>query len=296
MDALLQEYSADIKDLYARYKAKQQSWASYRLEYTRILYRYALAASYLSGKDAMQPKTGLGLLAPSLDELNTLATTKDGAWEEFSQLIGLCAIKTIGEFRSRLWQAVLRLFHGGSEANFIASFARSIDRDLTEAWNEGGRSVGVDPDEMTADDLIILDSIISNENDFILNLTGDIEAARQEELDEEKFTSKFGARVDLWANRYTETANRARMHFGAQARFQWQLGKTEDHCATCARLNGIIAFGREWEQARLHPQMPPNPLLECGGWRCDCRFKPTKAKRTARALSTLLNIVMGAKP
>lgn len=218
-------------------------------------------------------------------------------------LWGMVSVKTITQFRAKLWTAVKRLWNGGSDSAFVANFARNIDDQLTQAWDEGADSVGVAPDEMTPDDLQILNAIIDNENQFILRLAGDIQADREGGMKEEAFESKYGARVNLWANRYNEVVNRARIVFGEKQRFEWVEGPTEDKCGFCSALNGIVAFGYEWEEARCHPQMPPNAALTgehngkkgCEGWGCQCQFKPTKKRRTPRAFDRITHIVVGAK-
>lgn len=204
------------------------------------------------------------------------------------------ALKSYEQYRARLWGAMVRLYNGGRDGNFLGSFARSIDEQLTQAWNQGADDVGVSPEEMTAEDMFILEGIINNENAFIEGVMGEIDAARANpEYTREMFDKEWGARVDLWANRYNETVNRARMHFGAKERLEWRLGATEQHCSTCSQLNGIVAFGYEWDEARIHPQMPPNSMLECEGWRCDCSLEPTTRRRTAHALDRLLTIGIG---
>jgi len=200
------------------------------------------------------------------------------------------AVKTYDEYRARLWGAANRLYNGGRDANFVSSFVRSIDVQLTEAWNQGADEVGVKPDEMTSDDMVILSTIIENENQFVERIAGDIAQAHDDEMTPEDFQKQFGSRVDLWSNRWKETVNRAHVQFGSKKRLKWNLGKTEQHCSTCQALNGIVAFGSEWEQARFHPQMPPNDLLECRGWLCDCSLTPTTERRTPKALDRLLEI------
>lgn len=203
--------------------------------------------------------------------------------------------KTLAAYRARLWSAMLRLFAGGRDAAFEATFIRAIDQQLTEAWNKGGREVGVDPDEMTKDDIAILEAIINNETEFINRLAGDIDAARTAGMTREQFDRQFGARVDLWANRYTETINRARVQMGSKARLEWVIGNTKEKCDICPQLAGIVAFGFEWDESRFHPQMPPNPTLPtekggCGGWNCRCQLVPTKKRRTPRALDKLIDL------
>ena len=204
----------------------------------------------------------------------------------------ILARKTYAQYRARLWNAISRLYDGGRDAALVSTFVRAIDSQLTEAWNKGAADVGVQPDEMTQDDFVILEAIINNETEFIQRLAESVVNAREMEMTREDFDKQYQARVDLWANRYNETVNRARMQFGSKERFEWTLGATEEHCTSCAALNGIVAFGREWESARMHPQMPPNDLLECGGWRCDCQLKPTKKRRTSRALDRITEIAL----
>jgi len=213
-----------------------------------------------------------------------------------AKMLQLAAAKSYEQYRARLWGAMVRLYNGGRDGDFIGSFARTIDEQLTVAWNEGADDVGVSPDEMTAEDMVILNAIIDNENNFIEGVVGEITTARaNQEYTREQFDKQWGARVDLWAQRYPEVVNRAHMHFGSKQRLEWRLGATEKHCTTCARLNGIVAFGYEWDEARIHPQMPPNEMLECAGWRCDCSLEPTTRRRTARALDRLLEIGLSGK-
>lgn len=201
-------------------------------------------------------------------------------------------MKSYEAYRSKLGAAMQRLYHGGRDANFIGTWVRNIDKYLGEAWNKGALEVGVEPSEMTNDDRAILNSIINNESDFIMRIAGEISQAHDDGMEQAQFDKQYGARLDLWANRYNETVNRARMQFGAKVRLKWELGPTEEHCSTCPKLNGIIAFGHEWESARVHPQMPPNEQLECGGWRCLCKLTPTTERRTARALDKIMTIVL----
>lgn len=205
-------------------------------------------------------------------------------------LIARLAIKTLEQYRARLWAACVRLFNGGRDAAFEASFIRSIDQQLTKAWDEGAESIGVEPDEYTDADITIRDAIINNETEFINGLMNDIQTAKDSGMAREDFDKQFGSRADLWANRWTETVNRARMQMGSKQRFTWRLGSTEEHCDTCSRLNGITAFGYEWDEARIQPQAPPNSALTCSGWRCDCSLEPTTRRRTGRALDRLIEI------
>jgi hypothetical protein len=204
----------------------------------------------------------------------------------------LAAYKTYDQYRSRLWSAAEELFNGGKGRAFSKDFTRAIYNQLNEAWVFGAADIGVDPDEMTDADITVRDAIINNETDFIHRLAGDIADARDAGMTPEQFDKQFGSRIDLWANRYNETINRAHMQMGSKQRFVWRLGNREEHCPECNSLDGITAFGYEFEEARIHPQMPKNELLTCQGWNCGCSLEPTTNRRTGRALDRLTQIAM----
>jgi hypothetical protein len=198
------------------------------------------------------------------------------------------ALKNANTYGRQLWKYCLDLYRTGDGGVFLGLFIDAIKNQMTRAWNEGAREVGVDPKEMTDDDRAELKAIIDGEYDQIIKLAEAIMESRSGTLDE--FRQKFRSRIDLWVNRYTDVIGRARVYFGGKTRLKWTLGKTEEHCETCATLNGIVAFASEWEQAGIKPQSPPNGMLACSGWNCDCSLEPTDQRRSPNALETLMNI------
>ena len=191
------------------------------------------------------------------------------------------ATKTQDAYLRHMWQDAREYFTGEQDAfQFIDSFVAEIDNQLTRAWNEGAREAGVDPRDMDDPDLVILQDKIENEREYILGLAGDIDQARADGLTPAEFKQRFYSRVEMWANRYKETVNDAKLYFGSLDKYEWQLGATEQHCSTCYRLNGVVATGEEWDESGYRPQSPPNDKLECGGWKCDCSLVPTKRRRT----------------
>jgi len=207
-----------------------------------------------------------------------------------SGLYSLEDIKNQTDYQAALWSAMGALYQGGSLATFTNRFKATIQSYLTQAWNDGAREMNVAPDEMSPDDLGILAAILNNEFKFVQRLADDIQAAADAGYTVEDYTRAFWRRAVLWANRYKETANRARMTFGSKVRFMWTEGDTLQKCETCVALDGIVAYGWEWAAAGFHPQMPPNPLLQCDGWGCDCDLSPTDRRRTPRALDYLTNL------
>jgi hypothetical protein len=197
-------------------------------------------------------------------------------------------LKSIETYDRQLWSYALELYRTGDGGVFLDKFISAISNQLTRAWNEGAREVGIDPKEMTDDDRAELKAIIDGEYDQIIKLAEAIMESRSGTMDE--FRQKFRSRIDLWVNRYTDVIGRARVYFGGKRRLKWMLGKTEEHCPTCDALNGIVAFAYEWEQSGIEPQHFPNDMLSCGGWNCDCALEPTDQRRSPNALETLMNI------
>jgi hypothetical protein len=198
--------------------------------------------------------------------------------------------KTYAQYRARLWGAMVRMFESGNDGAFMATFSRSIDQQLTEAWNKGAKDVNVDPDEMTNEDLNVLRTVILNEINYARGIADEIQVDRVNKLPSAQFEAKYGTRCDVWANRYNDVRNQARMLFGSKLKFEWVVGPTEESCSTCQALNGIVAYGYEWERSGLRPQNPPNKRLECEGWHCQCEQRPTSKPRTPRAAEKLAYI------
>jgi hypothetical protein len=190
------------------------------------------------------------------------------------------ALKTEAYYNRALNSAVLEFYRGEMDAgDFIDEMIRLIEGQFGRAWNEGSRDVGVDPKDHTPEDDAILEEHINQETDHILDYAEAIEKAKIDGTP----VAPLQARVSLWANRYNEIVNAARMHFGAErVRLKWELGATEQHCGTCAELNGIVANAEDWEASGFHPQGGPNDMLICNGFRCDCTLTPTKEPLTEK--------------
>lgn len=170
-----------------------------------------------------------------------------------------------------------------SESDFVGEMADLIQQQLTRAWNEGMRANGLDPQEdMEPEWETMRDDIIAKEYDYVDQFAADIVTAREQQAGWDQLQS----RAQLWANRYTDVVNQAIVATKEQ-KLKWVYGDT-DHCNTCERLNGIIAFSSEWDLAGVKPQSPPNDVLECGGWRCQCALEPTTERKTRNAFDAIM--------
>jgi hypothetical protein len=137
-----------------------------------------------------------------------------------------------------------------------------------------------------------LQTFVEGEQGYVEQLSRDIIDAK---IDEKPLDGLL-SRVQLWANRWNDVYNAAQVTITAEfgGKLQWHLGKTEQHCPSCAALDGIVAFATEWEASGVHPQGAPNDALECGGWRCDCSLVQTDRRRSPRALDRIMDIATAA--
>lgn len=207
-------------------------------------------------------------------------------------------IKTEEMFLRQLRTYCLQLFRGElGEFAWIDDMSTTIADQMGKAWREGAKAVEVELSEFTDEDNEELNKIIASEYDYVLALGSDILALRLMGGSLEDYRTKFAGRIEVWAHRYTDVVNQAVVWFGKRkkVKLKWEMGATEEHCATCAALNGIVAYAEDWERSGIHPQNPPNQALECGGWRCDCALVPTTERATNNAFDEIVDRVTAAK-
>lgn len=156
---------------------------------------------------------------------------------------------------------------------FIEAFDSTIRRHLTRAWLEGARAVGISQEELSTTELKALQRIIAEEMSYVLGFGQEIQA---NERGIGKLTP-FTTRAILWANRYTEVVNLAKVMSKKDQKLVWIWDPAKEHCVDCARMNGRVYRARTLEKFGVLPQ---SSSLACGGWRCGCSLVPTTDKAT----------------
>jgi len=212
--------------------------------------------------------------------IKTIDAVIDHYFNDLPLDVLMLATKTENYYVRVLSKGVRDLYNNQTtEDDLLDTMIRLLDEQLRRAWNEGARENGWEmPEDMTDEWEGILQDIINSEFDHVEQFIADVVAAR----DAGEPIEPLIARAELWASRYNDVVNRAVIETAdKEERLEWVLGATEEHCETCAALNGIVASADEWAMSGFQPQNPPNNALECGGWRCDCALVPTDKRRTA---------------
>ncbi len=81
---------------------------------------------------------------------------------------------------------------------------------------------------------------------------------------------QLDARIELWLENLRALGSAGYAFARKNQTGIWHLGATEQHCTTCAMLNGKRRRLKWFLQNGYIPRQPGSDTLECGGWNCDC--------------------------
>jgi hypothetical protein len=189
-------------------------------------------------------------------------------------------------YRRDVFGAASAFWKEGNRGNFYTRMNALIKFGLKDAWEAGAKAVGVLPDEFEPEDTEVINGIIAEEKSHVAGLLDFLDGLAN---DPKAKLSDADYRLEMWANRWPDVYNRALAYWGGKAKLVWVLGGTVEHCSTCSRLAGIVAWASEW--ASVPEARPQSHSLECNGFRCRCRMEPTTRRRSPRALARIREIV-----
>lgn len=201
-------------------------------------------------------------------------------------------VKTFDSYFRQLWKKIKQLYNEEiTRPAFVDALADIVKQQITRAYREALRDEGLDPGLVNTQYADNVQNIILSEYEHIDVIAIDIEIASVQDKGYEQFRN----RAEMWANRYDDAYNRAIADIALEQgdKLEWVLGQTEEHCETCAALNGIVALASEWDETGVKPQQPPNSAIECGGWKCDCSLVITTKRRTPKAIDKINRVRYG---
>jgi len=174
-------------------------------------------------------------------------------------------------FRRNLRASIRGLWTGAlTKRQALNTFRRAIEIAIEKAWIEGAAECGIQPDELTVEELTARDEFIFNQNEFAAGFIDDI--AAQSKANGGNLTPLL-QRGEMWINQYESAKGQAEAMACANEKRIWVLGRTE-HCKTCQALAGQVRRLSFWQNNVL-PRNAPNSKLECRGFNCQCSLQKT---------------------
>lgn len=179
-------------------------------------------------------------------------------------------------YRRGINAAIRGFWVGALDYNqFTDTMLSVIHRGIPAAWYEGAAACGIMPADLSPEEKTALRQAIFHEENYIGRLAIDIEAGSKANGG---LLRPLMARGQVWVNRYLDIVNRAKVMACADQKLKFaRIRPTKDPCASCAKLEGKVKRASYWKRVDVRPQNPPNPYLDCGGWRCGHGFVVTDA-------------------
>lgn len=179
------------------------------------------------------------------------------------------------DFQAGIRAAVRGLWLGAlTRSQFIDSMTTTLENGLNYAWRDGAEACDVPPEDWTTAEVKQMSNYIDNQVSFVPSFADDIKAdskAKGGTIDQ------FLSRADIWANRYNELRDIARLIYCEDERLEWRVDKSKENCRTCLPLDGWVkraSYWRDWsDETGIYPQ---SENLICGGYHCGCGRYPTR--------------------
>lgn len=148
-----------------------------------------------------------------------------------------------------------------------------INRYGRAAYRDGMADSGVDPNEMDDNDEREILILIADNSAYVSNFNDTLYG--QGISDGAAFYKPA-----MWYNKsiypfYTAGQRSARNN----SMFEWVLGRTEEHCQDCLRLNGQRHRMKAWVKRGW---LPKSDGLSCHGFNCDCKLALTTERARGR--------------
>lgn len=176
-------------------------------------------------------------------------------------------------FEEALFDAFIGYASGGAVTKWRNAAGRAVLEAHSDAFYRGYEEAGAE--ETEPDDDRWLTGRQREQVEFLAGVFAWI----KEQRDAETITEDaIRARVEQWAQGLDATYSEGKLRGDKSQVLIWHLGETEDHCATCARLDGQRHKAR-WYLDRDFLPGKAGAAMNCGGYRCGC-YLTNKAGET----------------
>lgn len=146
------------------------------------------------------------------------------------------------------------------------------------AYDAGMEEGGADPDDKDDADEAAVNDWTSTQEGAIGGLWDDVKQLRKDkpDLDKDEYAARqltINDRLGQWGESLRNLYSLAKAMAQKNKSGTWKLGATEQHCGTCAELDGQTHRLSWYLKKGYIPQQNGSATLECGGWHCDCTIE-----------------------
>jgi hypothetical protein len=196
---------------------------------------------------------------------------------EFSPGMSLEEIQS--EYQGKLYDYMAEYLRGsGSVVIDRNKYNRAINDAFTFAFIAGWADAGAS--ELTAEAQAWVNGRIAHEIAFVAPLFTDLKNLRADgEIPLADKLQSAQMHAEAYANTLVGVYAQGKMMGEPERDGRWDLGATEEHCDTCANLDGKTHPLSWYIKNDYIPRQAGSKTLDCGGWRCDCKIVDPKTGR-----------------
>jgi hypothetical protein len=148
------------------------------------------------------------------------------------------------------------------------------ERAYKDGLNDGGVQIAPDA-PLDDDDQAELNRLLAEQSGYVTEL-GRVVFDKAKAVSEGQAAVKPG----MWFNKSIMPIYEAgRLSADKNGMYEWVLGRTEEHCATCLAASGQRHRLRDWHRRGI---IPRSDRLECQGFQCDCQLVRTTERARGR--------------
>lgn len=208
-------------------------------------------------------------------EINEAQTNGDTSSDPFSS--NIARTKSVEAVTRQFCARLRKLIHDFWRDNELdpnidlnTELRALVEYHVSAAYFEGLQAGGVSPEDFDADMSAEADTLVLTQLEYVPDFMHAIEDA----LGDKGKQAAVMVRAELWCNSVAAAGQQGLNAARGAEMVIWRLGATEEHCDTCAWLDGQRHRRRWFTKHGYIPRQPGSETLECGGWNCDCELVP----------------------
>lgn len=181
-----------------------------------------------------------------LDEAEVLNLNRD--WQEYK----LVAIRSYSDTRTQFVAEMVRIIGAGqaedvTKRKFTGSMQAALRKYGLIAFRDGMKDAGYEPESLSKEEVAVFNAWRDEQYRYIKNLAAEVFKQGISE-------AEVGIRAELWGNVSLNVIYYQGMGFGGnEVRGIWMLGRSEEHCDDCPRLDGHVRPMAYWMKIGLYP-------------------------------------------